>query len=167
MASAFHLAWPYGIARIMSSFEFSDGDQGPPQDANGNLRSPTINADGSCSGGWVCEHRWRQIYNMVKFKNAVGTATVQNWWENSGGKQIAFSRGNRGFIAFNLETFDLNQTLQTGLAAGSYCDMASGSKDGSRCTGTTITVDGSGNAAIRIPSNSQDGFIAIHIDAKL
>jgi alpha-amylase len=51
MASAFHLAWPFGIPRIMSSFAFNDGDQGPPADANGNLRSPTFNADGSCGNG--------------------------------------------------------------------------------------------------------------------
>jgi alpha-amylase len=167
MATAFHLAWPYGIPRIMSSFEFSNGDQGPPADANGNLRSPTFNADGSCGGGWVCEHRWRQIFNMVKFRNAVGTAAVSNWWENSGGKQIAFSRGNRGFIVFNLETFNLDQTLQTGLSAGRYCDIASGSKSGTSCTGTTITVDSNGNARFTIASGSVDGFIAIHADAKL
>lgn len=167
MATAFHLAWPYGIARIMSSFAFNDGDQGPPQDWNGNLQSPTFNPDGSCGGGWVCEHRWRQIYNMVKFKNAAGSAKVENWWENSGGKQIAFSRGNRAFIAFNLEGYDLNQSLYTGMPAGSYCDVASGSKDGGRCTGATINVDGSGNAHFSISSGSEDGFIAIHADAKL
>jgi len=167
MATAFHLAWPYGIPRVMSSFEFNDGDQGPPADGYGNLRSPTFNADGSCSGGWVCEHRWRQIYNMVKFRNAVGTAAVANWWENGGGKQIAFSRGNRGFIVFNNEGYDLNQSLQTGLPSGSYCDVASGHKSGSSCTGTTINVDGNGNAHFSISSGASDGFIAIHADAKL
>lgn len=65
MATAFHLAWDYGIPRIMSSFEFAGHDQGPPQDASGNLVSPTFNADGSCGGGWVCEHRYREIANMV------------------------------------------------------------------------------------------------------
>ena len=69
MASAFHLAWNYGIPRVMSSFDFTGHDQGPPQDANGNLLSPVINADGiSCSDGWICEHRWREISNMVRMK---------------------------------------------------------------------------------------------------
>ncbi|KAL7011009.1 hypothetical protein ACKWTF_014046 [Chironomus riparius] len=167
MATAFHLAWPYGIPRIMSSFEFSDGDQGPPANADGSLRSPTINADGSCSGGWACEHRWRQIFNMIKFRNAAGTAAVANWWENSGGKQIAFSRGNRAFIVFNNENFDLNQSLQTGMAAGTYCNIAAGSKSGSSCTGSTITVNASGVASFSITAGATDGFIAIHVDAKL
>ncbi|XP_070505307.1 alpha-amylase A-like [Chironomus tepperi] len=167
MATAFHLAWPYGIPRIMSSFEFSNGDQGPPANGDGSLRSPTFNADGSCSGGWVCEHRWRQIYNMVKFRNAAGSAAVANWWENSGGKQIAFSRGNRAFIVFNNEGYDLNQSIYTGLPSGSYCDIASGNKSGNSCTGLTINVDGSGNAHFSIAAGASDGFIAIHADAKL
>jgi alpha-amylase len=167
MATAFHLAWPYGIPRIMSSFAFTDSDQGPPQDANGNLISPQFNAEGACTNGWVCEHRWRQIYNMVRFRNAAGNAAVANWWENGSGKQIAFSRGNRAFIAFNLDTSDINTTIYTGLSAGTYCEIASGNKSGSSCTGRTVTVDSNGNANIYLQYNASDGFMAIHVDAKL
>lgn len=165
MATAFHLAWPYGIPRVMSSFEFSNGDQGPPADGNGNLRSPTINADGSCSGGWVCEHRWRQIYQMIGFRNAAGTAGVTNWWDN-GSNQIAFGRGNRAFIAIN-GGGDLNASLQTGLSAGTYCDVASGRKVGSSCSGISIQVGSNGMANFNIGSGAFDGFIAIHADQKL
>lgn len=167
MATAFHLSWPYGIPRIMSSFSFTNTDQGPPADGNGNLISPQFNAEGACTNGWVCEHRWRQIYNMVKFRNAVGTAAVANWWENASGKQIAFSRGNRGFIAFNLDSYDINTTIYTGLPSGTYCEVSSGHKSGSSCTGKTISVDGSGNAFINLPNSGDDGFVAIHVDAKL
>ena len=63
------LAWPYGFAQVMSSYNFNPNDdaQGPPG-SNGVTSSPIINSDGSCGGGWVCEHRWRQITNMVKFR---------------------------------------------------------------------------------------------------
>ncbi len=44
---------------------------GAPQDDNFNILSPTIEADGSCGGGWVCEHRWRPLTNMVHFRNVV------------------------------------------------------------------------------------------------
>jgi hypothetical protein len=71
MAVAFMLAWPYGYPRVMSSFFFDDPNQGPPQDSNENILSPTINSDGTCGNGWVCEHRWRQISNMVQFMNVV------------------------------------------------------------------------------------------------
>jgi alpha-amylase len=71
MAVAFMLAYPYGYPRMMSSFSFENRDQGPPHDANDNILSPTINNDGTCGNGWVCEHRWRQIFNMVEFSNVV------------------------------------------------------------------------------------------------
>lgn len=165
MATAFHLAWPYGIPRVMSSFDFNNGDQGPPADGNGNLRSPTFNADGSCGGGWICEHRWRQIYNMIGFRNTAGSSAVANWWDN-GDNQIAFGRGNRAFIAFN-GGGNLNANLQTGLPAGTYCDIASGRKSGSSCSGTSINVGSNGVANFNIPSTATDGFIAIHVDQKL
>jgi alpha-amylase len=165
MATAFHLAWPFGIPRIMSSFSFTDTDAGPPND-NGNLRSPTFNADGSCNNGWVCEHRWRQIYNMVGFRNAAGTQRVANWWDN-GNNQIAFSRGNRAFIVFNGESGGLNQNLATGLSAGTYCDVISGFKSGSSCTGASVSVGGDGRANINLAGNAVDGVIAIHVDSKL
>jgi alpha-amylase len=70
MAVAFMLAYPYGYPRVMSSYFFDNPDQGPPN-VNGNILSPTINSDGTCGNGWVCEHRWRQIFNMVAFMNVV------------------------------------------------------------------------------------------------
>jgi len=167
-ATAFKLAHPFGHVRIMSSFGFSDGDQGPPADSNGNLASPIINADGTCGGGWICEHRWRQMFNMVQFRNVAGDAPLANWWDN-GGNTIAFSRGNRGFIAVSQESGDVNVNVQTGLPAGTYCDVISGNKEGSSCSGRVVTVGGDGRANIQIPSvNSEaDSVVAIHVEAKL
>lgn len=56
----------------------------------------------TCGGGWVCEHRWRQIYNMVRFRNTAQFQPVQNWWDN-GNNQIAFSRGNKGKVHFGFQ----------------------------------------------------------------
>ena len=102
MAVAFMLAWPYGYPRVMSSFFFDDTDQGPPQDGNGNILSPIINSDDTCGNGWVCEHRWRQIYNMVKFsivvagtENCSDLMTFHQCWyltENIGCVNIARGR---------------------------------------------------------------------------
>lgn len=166
MATAFHLSWPFGIPRLMSSFAFTNTDTGPPQDASGNIISPTFNTDNTCNNGWVCEHRWRQIYNMIKFRNDVGTAAVANWWDN-GANQIAFSRGSRGFIVFNGDSSNLSQSLATGLSAGTYCDVILGSKSGTSCTGQTITVGSDGRATFNIAANAAEGVIAIHADAKL
>jgi alpha-amylase len=167
MATAFHLAWPYGIPRIMSSYAFNGHDQGPPQDANGNIVSPTINSDGSCAGGWICEHRWREISNMVKFRNVIRGTSVTNWWDN-GDNQIAFSRGNRGFIAFNGQYGqNMSVRLQTGLAAGTYCDVISGSKVGSSCSGSSFTVGSDGFSDISISSNHATGVVAFHAESRL
>jgi len=167
MAVAFMLAYPYGIPRVMSSFDFEVSDDGPPTNDGGNtILSPKINADNSCGNGWICEHRWRQIYNMVGFRNSVAGTSVNNWWDN-GNDQIAFCRGNKGFVAFNQENYDLNQWLNTCLPAGTYCDVISGTKSGSSCTGKRVDVNGDGYAQISISNNDEDGVLAIHIGSKL
>lgn len=166
MANAFMLAHPFGIPRVMSSFAFGSSDQGPPQDAAGNLISPSINADDSCGNGWICEHRWRQIYNMIGFRNAVAGTQINDWWDN-GNQQISFCRGGRGFIAFNLDTYDYNREAQTCLPNGTYCDVISGSMVNGTCTGKNITVGPTGLARIHIPVVAEDGTLAIHINAKL
>lgn len=160
-AIAFLLAHPYGEPQIMSSFLFWDSEIGPPMDHSGNIISPAINSDGTCGNGWVCQHRWRQIYSMVAFRNVAGNTDVVEWWDN-GSNQIAFCRGTKAFIAFNNDRWDLNQSLQTCLPAGSYCDVISGSKIGSWCQGKTVTVQSDGRAQIQVGANDYDMMLAIH-----
>lgn len=38
--------------------------------------------------------------NMVIFRNVVSGQSHSNWWDNQS-NQVAFGRGNRGFIVFN------------------------------------------------------------------
>ncbi|XP_014271054.1 alpha-amylase 4N [Halyomorpha halys] len=160
MATGFMLAWPHQRAAVMSSYSFDNKDQSPP------AYPVPINDDLSCGGGWVCEHRWRQIYGMAAFANVVEGTEVSNWWTN-GNYQISFCRGDKGFIAFNAEQSDLDADLQTCLSPGDYCDVVSGLKKDGKCTGTTITVQQGGQARIKIPSNADDGFVAIHAQSKL
>ena len=98
-AVSYMLAHPYGFAQVMSSYYFDNSDLGPPHndDYRFGLDSPYliknefisyfsvhsavdvgINADGSCSGGWVCEHRWNPIAKMVRFRNAVAGTEMDN-----------------------------------------------------------------------------------------
>lgn len=53
-------------------------------------------------------------------------------------------------------------SAQTCLPAGTYCDVISGSKDGSSCSGKAITVNGDGTASISIGAQEDDGVLAIH-----
>ncbi|XP_025069616.1 pancreatic alpha-amylase-like isoform X2 [Alligator sinensis] len=175
MATGFMLAHPYGFTRVMSSFRwpryFQNGKDindwvGPPSFEDGTTKPVTINPDTTCGNDWVCEHRWRQIRNMVIFRNVVDGQPFSNWWDNNS-NQVAFGRGNKGFIVFNNDDWYLNVTLQTGLPAGTYCDVISGQKNDDYCTGLEIDVANDGTANFQISNNDEDTFIAIHVDAKM
>ncbi|XP_070602534.1 pancreatic alpha-amylase-like [Erythrolamprus reginae] len=175
MGVGFMLAHPYGFTRIMSSFSwprcFENGEDinswvGPPSYEDGSIKSVTINPDTTCGNGWICEHRWRQIRNMVIFRNVVDGQPFTNWWDNKS-NQVAFGRGNQGFVVFNNDDWNLSATLQTGLPEGIYCDIISGQKEGSNCTGIKIQVHGDGTADFNISNFAEDPFVAIHTKAKL
>lgn len=92
---------------------------------------------------------------------------MNHWWDNQS-NQIAFSRGDRGFIAFNGQYgVDLRQTLQTGLPGGTYCDIATGNRVGNSCTGNTVFVQDNGYADIFLSASVEEGFLAIHVNARL
>ncbi|KAF5276538.1 hypothetical protein FQR65_LT03968 [Abscondita terminalis] len=166
MATAFMLAHPYGVTRVMSSFAFDNKDQGPPNDGNGHITSPIINSDDSCGGGWVCEHRWRQIYNMNIFRNVVKGTGINDWWTN-GDQQIAFCRGDKGFVAFT-NWGDMREVLQTCLPAGVYCDVISGNVDpNGQCTGKRVIVGPDGKAMIELNYDDEDRVLAIHQNSTL
>ena len=175
--------WPQNYQNVNGQWKDVNDWVGPPHDANYQTTSPIFNADDSCGGGWICEHRWRQIYNMVKFRTVVSGTNVQNWWTNGNNQvkkfnisflymqikkvnkyvlQIAYSRGNQGFVAINNEGSDLNQNLQTGMPAGTYCDVISGIKIGASCTGKVVVVGANGVANIVILNSEFDGILAIH-----
>ncbi|XP_012251560.2 alpha-amylase A-like isoform X1 [Athalia rosae] len=166
MAVAFMLTQTYGIPRVMSSFAFDNTDAGPPADELGNIISPIFNPDLSCANGWVCEHRWHQIYSMINFRNVVTGTAISNWWDN-GSNQISFCRGNSGFIAINADSWSLQVNLQTCLPAGIYCDVISGNVEKRRCTGKTVIVNDCGMAYIEILTNDDDGVLALHVNARV
>lgn len=170
LANVFMLAWNYGYPQLMSSYAFEDSDQGPPADARGNTESVYVNGQANCFQEWRCEHRHGAIANMVGFRNFVDPeAPITHWWSN-GNNQIAFGRGNQGFVVINREAEVLTHTFQTSLAPGQYCNVIRGelSPDGRRCTGTgasaTITVDETGQTTVTVGTMEA---IAIYAGQKL
>lgn len=152
LANVFMLAWPYGYPRIMSSYDFTNEAQGPPSDAMGRTNDIYINGQPNCFKEWKCEHRWRPIANMVAFHNYTSdNFFVTDWWTN-GNNQIAFGRGDKGFVVINREGHSLTHTFQTSLPKGEYCNMIDGeltyNYDGPQCTGSVITVDHQGQTTI-------------------
>ena len=103
----------------MSSYAFSDHDQGPPS-------SPvheSFDRVNCGKGEWVCEHRNPFVAPMAKFRAVAGTEEVQNWASGNNGDAIAFSRGSKAFVAINIGGGNWDTTLKTGLPQGSYCDV--------------------------------------------
>ncbi|MFF9587382.1 carbohydrate-binding module family 20 domain-containing protein [Streptomyces achromogenes] len=144
LAHVFMLAWPYGSPDVHSGYEFSDKDAGGPN--NGQVNA-------CYTDGWKCQHAWREIASMVKFRNTAAGTAVTNWWDN-GNNQIAFGRGDKAYVAINHEGSALTRTFQTSLPAGSYCDVQSGKG---------VTVDSSGRFTATLGANSA---LALHVGAK-
>ncbi|MEU2880697.1 alpha-amylase family protein, partial [Streptomyces sp. NPDC007070] len=144
LAHVFMLAWPYGSPDVHSGYEFTDNDAAGPD--NGQV--------GACyTDGWKCQHAWREIASMVKFRNTAAGTAVTDWWDN-GGNQIAFGRGDKAYVAINHEGSSLTRTFQTSLPAGDYCDVQSGK-------GVTVNSAGQFTATL-----GADTALALHVGAK-
>ncbi|MGW6917642.1 carbohydrate-binding module family 20 domain-containing protein [Kitasatospora sp. NPDC054939] len=153
LANVFMLAHPYGSPNVYSGYAFSGHDDGPP---NGG----TVNA--CYTDGWNCTHAWRQVANMVGFRNAVAGTAMTDWWSN-GNNAIAFGRGGKGFVVINRESGQLTQTFQTSLPAGTYCDVQHGEANGSGgCTGPSYTVGADGRFTATVGAGDA---VALHVGA--
>jgi len=124
LANIFMLAFPYGHPQVMSSYPFDHSDQGPPAAADGTTQAVFVNHQTTCHQTWVCEHRWAAIAPMVTFRNHTEGQPLTHWWSN-GTNQIAFGRGDRGFVAINRAAQPLTHHFQTDLPPGEYCNLLS------------------------------------------
>lgn len=165
LANVWMLAEPYGYPSIMSSYAFDrtsrpGREMGPPSDASGttNTVSCASSLETATIGQWVCEHRDPHIARMVGFRRMVAGTGQNHWWDN-GSNAIAFSRGDKGFVAINRESATVSATIRTGLPTGTYCDVLTGGRNPSACTGTSVVIDEGGLLALSLPSNTA---IAIH-----
>jgi alpha-amylase len=138
---------------------------GPPSDASGNTNAVACanSLETATIGQWVCEHRDPYIRGMVAFRGVVAGTPIANWWDNDV-NAIAFSRGDRGFVAINREATTITIATPTGLAAGTYCDRLTGGKVGSACAGTSVTVATGGAVNLQLDANRA---VAIDVETRL
>ncbi len=162
LANVWMLAQPYGYPTILSSYAFDcplGNSKGPPSDAGGNTNpvscAPVMEA--AVIGQWICEHRHPYLRTMIGFRRVVAGAGINHWWDN-GSQAIAFSRGDRGFVAINREDVTVTATIPTGLAPGGYCDRLTGGVAGAGCAGTAVQVDGSGAVQLTLPPRTAVAF---------
>ncbi|XP_050072754.1 alpha-amylase A-like [Anopheles maculipalpis] len=152
-AIAFTLATDYGTVRLMSSYNFTDTNQGPPADGQKNIMSPgRPTNDGTCQNGWICEHRWPVVRRLVSFRNLVAPAPLTDVQITSG--TFAFCRGSVGFAVFNSGKETVNGVWSVCLPAGEYCDIITGQRVGSDCTGTRVLVTDEGTVSLTLPASS-------------
>ena len=168
LANVWMLAQPYGHTTVISGYAFDCPGQtslGPRSDAQGWTLPHTCiaNFDTAVSGDFTCEHRDPHILKMIGFRRRVAGAPLSNWWDNDA-NAIAFSRGDKGFVAINREMTPVTATVPTPIAPGTYCDLLTGGKVGGVCVGTTVVVAGDGTIALSLAS---DKAIAIDISTKL
>lgn len=102
---------------------------------------------------------------MIELRNVVKYSLINNWWSN-GDQQIAFCRGEFGFVAFT-NYGNIAQKLQTCLPTGTYCDVISGDVVNGSCSGKAVTVGSDGYGHISLGDCEEDGVLAIHIKSKL
>ncbi|MEY2988862.1 MAG: hypothetical protein RJB13_2383 [Pseudomonadota bacterium] len=143
LANSFLLAFPYGTVGLMSSFDFRKDSDGPPSYSDGTTKPVYLeNGESNCKPGlWICEHRDPMLLAMFGFRNEVVDQPLNNWWSSSGGAQIAFSRGDKGWFALNIESKALDVRISTSIPDGTYCNLFSGRKSSSDgCQGQTIEV---------------------------
>ena len=169
LANVFMLAYPYGQTQLQSGFKLT-GDQ---NNDNTPVPTGTIYNNGVPNfTNWDQQHRWREISNMVEFRNQTQGKWQIDDWTTNGNDRIAFHRGDRGFLAINRD--DVNAwsgIFRTGMAPGRYCNVINGllTADKSSCTGDIVTVASDGTASLTIPAMSAAGIpaVAIHAGQKL
>lgn len=108
--------------------------------------------------------RWLPIRNMVKFRNAVASAPVSNWWDN-GEDAVAFARFRKGFVLINNGRSTITGLFNTTLPQGYYCDILSGSSvDRRSCAGNVVRVREDGFAELSVESVRDVPAVAIQAD---
>jgi alpha-amylase len=178
LATVFMLAWPYGYPHLFSGYSFNTGNEadraaGPPAATVYVGSSPSNCAAAAIppAGQWVCEHRRRAVANMVLFRNAANSTFSYSHLWNNGNNIIAFARGNgsagqsKGYVLINREGAPRNGFwYDTGMPAGTYCDVIHGDFTGSSCSGPTISVNAGGWAQLNVAAMDA---VAFHVGAKL
>ena len=151
LANAFMLAYPYGTPNIYSGYNFDQRDEGAPG------ATETSVPDVTCGKGskWQCAQRWTSIRGMIGFYNAVnGTKVTQ--WQDDEGNNIAFSRGNKGFLAINNDDKLTQVSYKTTLPDGEYCNVYA-----SQTCDATVVVNG-GKVETTIGAHEA---VALHVKA--
>lgn len=152
LATVFMLTWPYGYPQIFSGYDFTDFNQGPPVDSNGKTL-PILDSQGQCQSPWLCEHRLPGVAELVKFRNYTDAAFHADGVWQGGEGQLAYSRGNLGFVSINTSITAFSAQIPVGLSSGCYCDVISSDFSNSRTCRQGVSVR-NGYASVSLGAKS-------------
>jgi alpha-amylase len=166
LANVWMLGQDYGYPVVMSGYAFDrtsqiGRDAGPPA-ARATVNCAT-SFESAAVGQWTCEHRDPWIVAMVGFRKTVAGTTVTRTWDNSG-DAVAFARGTVGFVLINNGASAIVPTINTGLPAGTYCDLLTGGRSGSACVGRSVIVATDGTTTTTLSAQSA---VVIHTGQRL
>lgn len=161
-ASAFLMADALGKPMLYTGYAFADENDGPPAAANGYYKAAVcpkvanVPSNKYKVGNFICMERWTSVKGMIQWRHEVGTAEMTN--AISANQVLSFTRGT-GFFALNTKAVaSAKVSLNTGLPAGTYCDVYTGGakakKAGGKCVGAKIVVGANGVAKFTIPAMS-------------
>jgi len=151
LANEWLLAQGYGSPQVYSSFEWAKGEDSPPATAAG-LVTNTV-----CGQGWTCDHRNAGIVALIRWHHYVGSAKRANFYTDDL-NVVAFSKGSRGWAAFNNDTLDKQIRVQTGMPKGTYCDTVHGKLAKGTCTGPSLSVNSTGFTTVTVKAKDSLAF---------
>ncbi|KAJ7074222.1 alpha-amylase, partial [Mycena amicta] len=163
LSAIFMLAFNYWEAHGVSSYDYSSFDAGAPQNPTTGITNPV-----TCgASGWRCEHRNIAIANMVAFHNTVGSvnAPLTNIAKGTS-NQIAFGRGNLGFVVINNDNTVWSKVWSTSLPGGVYCDIIHDTNAAPDiCNGPSYTVSDSGTFSASVAPRDALALVASSVNA--
>ncbi len=149
LAQAFLLGYGYGTPVLYTGYEFNFvTDAGPPRGDGSRVQ------DAKCgTPPWTCNHRSPANVGMIQFHKAVGDAPVTTMAE---GNLVGIQRGGHGFVAINAGEGATAVPWETGMAPGSYCNLAVPG-----CT-EKVSVGDDGKITSEVPGDTVVAIAATH-----
>jgi alpha-amylase len=185
-AIAFNILYPWGTPNVHSGYFIDNTNHHgspvhPVIDSDGYILPVGPIIDNMCGNGWMCQHRWADVYPLVSMRNYIqgkNLPEIKTMGVNS--NQIYWSVVNKGFVAINSaqgsQTLqNMNNVVQSGLPAGVYCNMVYARAVSGHCElfpgiiltnneQVTYTIDDFGLVKLNINHNSKSRVIALKSD---
>jgi hypothetical protein len=135
-AVAFNILYPYGYSLVHSGYtiQWFGGEEvrreepiSAPYNATGYILPVNI-VNGVCRDGWVCQHRFPDVYPLVKVRNFVGDFKPTINTNGPRSNQIWWTVPGKALVAINSaqglqQNQDMTNIIQSTLPPGTYCNQ--------------------------------------------